>query len=367
MTSHTDFFGCRHPIVCAAMNQVSDAGLAIAVHHAGAFPSLSIPTYFKDDAFDMDAYKRELRVYKEATGSDQLLLSVGSALLLRDAVIRPFLDLGFRHVELFHWASAESSWKCVMDRSRRLADELGVKFIVKISTGHVTDTLDYQTMLLKGPEGAGRSADDSPPLSESFAFCRARLPATNLIVSGGIHGADQVSDYLSRGAVAVAIGSLFAASRESAVSESVKLKSIASGAGDLQSKGGPQAQGLVFQRRRWRQREPHQNAGQRNSKCRRRRGLHGKRRRPHHGDSVRAGDRRQARADPWRMMGAVASLLHTDDQEPDIVEPHRETCPAYFPNTTFSKSVVRAAGLVRIFFSSSPTMWKRPSSDLSVT
>ena len=39
----------------------------------------------------------------------------------------------------------------------------------------------------------------------------------------------------------------------------------------------------------------------------------------------------------------------------------------YLPNTVFSRSVVRAAGLVRIFFSSSPTMWNRPSSDLFVT
>ena len=39
----------------------------------------------------------------------------------------------------------------------------------------------------------------------------------------------------------------------------------------------------------------------------------------------------------------------------------------YLPNTVFSRSVVRAAGLVRIFFSSSPTMKKRPSSALLVT
>lgn len=244
MTTHTEFFGCRHPILCAAMNQVSDAALAIAVHKAGAFPSLSIPNYIKNGAFDLDAYKRELRTYKEATGSDSLLLSIGSTLLLHDAVTRPFLDLGFRHIELFHWASTEPGWESVIDRSRRLADELGVKFVFKISTGHVTEALGYPTMLLKGPEGAGRSADDSPPLSESFEFCRANLPATKLIVSGGIHNSDQVTDYVNRGALAVAIGSLFAASRESAVSESVKLKIIASGAGDLQTKGERKLKGL---------------------------------------------------------------------------------------------------------------------------
>jgi NAD(P)H-dependent flavin oxidoreductase YrpB (nitropropane dioxygenase family) len=245
MTSNQGkFFDCRYPIVCAAMNQVSDAGLAIAVHNAGAFPSLSIPNYIKDNGFDMQAYTSELHAYKEATGSDNLLLSVGSRLLLSDAVIRPFLDLGFRHIELFHWASTEPGWKRVIERSRRLAGEMGVKFVFKISTGHVTETLDYPTVLLKGPEGAGRSADNAPPLPESFEFCRAHLPATNVIVSGGIWHADQVTDYLNHGALAVAVGSLFAASKESSVADSVKAQIIASASSDLQSKGGNNLRGL---------------------------------------------------------------------------------------------------------------------------
>jgi len=39
----------------------------------------------------------------------------------------------------------------------------------------------------------------------------------------------------------------------------------------------------------------------------------------------------------------------------------------YFPNTCFNSSVVLAAGLVRIFFSSSPTMKKSPSRAFVVT
>ncbi len=244
MSNHRELFSCRYPIVCAPMNQVSDVGLAIAVHNAGAFPSLSIPNYIKNGRFDTDAYKRELLVYKEATGSNNLLLSIGSVLLLHDAVILPFLDFGFRHIELFHWSSTEPGWKDVIDRSRRLAGEHGVRFVFKISTGHVTEALNYQTILLKGPEGAGRSTDDSPPLSESFEFCRNNLSSTNVIVSGGIYNSSQVTDFVNRGAIAVAIGSLFAASKESAVSESVKLKIIASSASDLQRKGERNLRGL---------------------------------------------------------------------------------------------------------------------------
>ena len=41
--------------------------------------------------------------------------------------------------------------------------------------------------------------------------------------------------------------------------------------------------------------------------------------------------------------------------------------PRHLPNTSFSRSVARAAGLVRIFFSSSPTTWKSPARALSTT
>jgi NAD(P)H-dependent flavin oxidoreductase YrpB (nitropropane dioxygenase family) len=229
------------------MNQVSDARLAIAVHEAGAFPSLSIPNYVRDGRFDLAGFRKELQAYKDATASDNLLLSVGSSLLLKDAVMRPFLDLGFRHVELFHWASTEPGWPAVLERSRRLAEAFGVRFVFKVSTGHVTKELDYPAIVLRGPEGAGRSAEDAPPLDEAFAFCRRQLPATKLIVSGGIATAAQVRDHLDRGAMAVAIGSLFAAARESSVSDEVKRKIVASTAADLRREGASHLQGLFTQ------------------------------------------------------------------------------------------------------------------------
>ena len=39
-----------------------------------------------------------------------------------------------------------------------------------------------------------------------------------------------------------------------------------------------------------------------------------------------------------------------------LLDDGRLRLPGYLPNTALSRSVVRAAGLVRIFFSSSPTM-----------
>ena len=48
-------------------------------------------------------------------------------------------------------------------------------------------------------------------------------------------------------------------------------------------------------------------------------------------------------------------------------EDRKLTRPDYFPNTLFKRSVVCATGLVLIFCSSCPTMWKRPSKAFVVT
>jgi NAD(P)H-dependent flavin oxidoreductase YrpB (nitropropane dioxygenase family) len=244
MNDHRTYFGCRHPIVCAAMNQVSDARLAIAVQRAGAFPSLSVANYVEGDRFDLKRFEAELSAFQDATGSSALLLSVGSQALLHDAILRPFLDRGFRHFELFHWAAGEPSWPRVRARAGELERCEGAKVLFKISTGHLRADLDYGTIVLKGPEGAGRSADDALPLDEAFVQCRRELPATAVVVSGGIHGPAQLHAYLERGALAAAIGSLFAASVESAVDDSVKRKIVAAGAADLERRGRHGLQGL---------------------------------------------------------------------------------------------------------------------------
>lgn len=243
-SGHRTLFDCEHPIVCAPMNQVSDVGLAVAVHRAGAFPSLSLPNYLRDGQLDLAAYRKDLLDYKHATGSDNLLLSVGSSLLLHDVVTRPFIELGFRHIELFHWAREQADWPAVLRRARTLAERHGVRVLFKISTGHVVPELDYAAIVLKGPEGAGRSADHAPPLDETFARCRETLPGTQIVVSGGIGTAEQVRDYVDAGAAAIAIGSLFAASRESCVADGVKAKIIASSKDDLQVQGANRLRGL---------------------------------------------------------------------------------------------------------------------------
>lgn len=244
MSAVTPLFDSRYPIVCAAMNQVSDATLAIAVERAGAFPSLSLPCYLHGNQFDAQAYRQDLVAYKEATGSHRLLLSVGTPRALNDAVLRPFLELGFRHIELFHAQVQPSDWNELQPKPQRLQDQFDARVLFKVSTGHLRADLPYEHIVLKGPEGAGRSAADSPPLSEAFDDCRRILPAATLVASGGIGTAADVRDYLDRGAAAVAIGSLFAAARESRIADDVKARIVAAEAGDLRAVGPNRSQGL---------------------------------------------------------------------------------------------------------------------------
>lgn len=226
------------------MNQVSDAALAIAVERAGAYPSLSLPSYMSGGRLDVATYRRDLQAYKDATGSPHLLLSVGSPKALTDTVLRPFFDLGFSRLELFHTAVTSEDGPELRARLDRLRSEHGARIVVKVSAGHLRERLPYEHIILKGPEGAGRSADNSPPLDQALAQCRQWLPNTTVVASGGIGTSAQVRQCLDAGAAAVAIGSLFAASRESRVTDEVKAKIIASESSQLQAIGPNRLRGL---------------------------------------------------------------------------------------------------------------------------
>src|SRR4030065_1068833 len=64
---------------------------------------------------------------------------------------------------------------------------------------------------------------------------------------------------------------------------------------------------------------------------------------------------------------SCAGEAQPGDQKDCPQRRHREILSHFPPKTVFRRSVTRAAGFVRIFFSSCPTMKKRPSSDLFVT
>lgn len=226
------------------MNQVSDARLAIAIHEAGAFPSLAVANYIEGSRFNKAEYETALRQFKDATGSDGLLLSVGSSALTYDFVVEPFLEHGFRHFEIFHWDNSRQIWPRILERAAELEQSHGAKILFKVGTDADCADVPYSTVILKGPEGAGRSKEEAVPLSVAFEAFRNRLPNTKVIVSGGISRAEQVRDYVSKGALGVAIGTLFAASAESPIDTAVKQKIVAAHAEDLKTHGTHRLKGM---------------------------------------------------------------------------------------------------------------------------
>ena len=70
------FFPTRWPIMCAVMNRVSDLNLALAVHEAGAMPSLQISRYNDNRTINHDTVNAELAEFVNLAGTSNLVLAV---------------------------------------------------------------------------------------------------------------------------------------------------------------------------------------------------------------------------------------------------------------------------------------------------
>ena len=92
----------------------------------------------------------------------------------------------------------------------------------------------FDGFIIKGPDGAGRSAPgDSNSLDTYFANLKNIAPSVAIIPSGGISTSQQVKQWIDKGATAVGIGSVFAASKESPINQAGKEKMISATSNDL--------------------------------------------------------------------------------------------------------------------------------------
>lgn len=244
MIDYKDIFGCKHPIICLPMNQVSDIDLALAVDEAGVFPSISIFNYFRNGTVDISFYKKELRRFNEKS-NNYLMTSVTPEMFLENSVMSPFLEIGYKHVEIYHNRPIDDDiWKNVSYQSKIMKDKFDTKIIFKIGT---LKQVDSNIVILKGIEGAGRKNLKSRPIKESFFEFRSKFPDLLVIPSGGIYESAQIKHFMDNGALAVGIGSLFAVSKESKISTDVKRKILESTISELTVQGSLNLQGLFFQ------------------------------------------------------------------------------------------------------------------------
>lgn len=242
MIDFKEYFGCKYPIICLPMNQVSDINLALAVQSAGAFPSIPIFNFFKNGHLDKKFYLNELVRFKDNCNSG-LMLSVSPEIFLNEQIMHLFFYLGFRHVKIYHTMNSQNDvWANIQTKIGQYKISYNAMVLQKLRKPILHVITD--TVVLKGAEAAGRKYEDTLPTKENFLLFRNSHPNINLIPSGGIHSSEQVNFYMNNGALAVGIGSLFAISKESKVSPEVKNKILRSTLSDISTRGPLNLQGV---------------------------------------------------------------------------------------------------------------------------
>ena len=237
---HNNILGTTYPLMAAAMNQVSDVNLAIAVRKAGGLPSISIFNYADhDNNVDYSLLEEEISKYINATGDGLLVLS-GDPTVIDIKLIELLQKYSISHIELIpDYEHIKKPWlRSVLADNLLKIQSLGIKIILKVVVYHedirywsVWNNKKVDIICVKGPLGAGRVTTNNIDLVELTK--QATTSGIPVIAVGGISTAEQVSMLLEAGAAAVGIGTLFAASAESCLSTEAKQKLVSASYNDL--------------------------------------------------------------------------------------------------------------------------------------
>ena len=233
----------KYPILMTAMNQVSDLNLALAGHHAGIFPSLSLFNYWKNHRFDLDGLEQDLDKFQKISGSNNLLISLDVDLLLYQKVLDILVGKNFLYIEIVEGLNFQNIPK--IQKIRKDLTHKGLLIFVKEIAPRLI--METDVLILKGNEGAGRFLEDSHSLKELFAYMTNAFPSLSIIPSGGIKTAEDVEYYIDKNACAVGIGSLFAYSAESCVSKNTKNVIVESSWNDITRVKNKNQNGIVFE------------------------------------------------------------------------------------------------------------------------
>ena len=224
------FFPSRYPIMCAVMNQVSDLRLALAVHEAGAMPSL-MSSLMVGHENRVDQLHSALGEFSKLTGHANIVLHLHQVDLKNPKMLKLVKHFQVSHVELFGafdlmGMTTKQEFDYIMQDP---VYSSGLKFLQSISKTIIRvlspiDAANVNAYALKGSDSAGFGGELS--VSELFDQQQQRTPNMPLITYGGVGTPKQVADYIQRGAAAVAVGTLFAATQESCLADSTKQQMI---------------------------------------------------------------------------------------------------------------------------------------------
>ena len=230
-------FQSPYPILEACMNKGSTLELALAVYHAGGYPSLCSWTYNGKS----ELLQRDLDRFVAITGSNRIHISFELDEYDSDTVYQivrshavPTIEIIYGDKNTFRPTKSEADLTEDVIELLTPIKALGTRVFKRIYDPVDQATMDLHLLdgfCIKGAESAGFTS--YTPVREVFLRQRYLTPGAMLIPYGGIGTAEQVREYMDLGAEVVAVGTVLALSVESPMSTETKLAAIQSKSKDL--------------------------------------------------------------------------------------------------------------------------------------
>jgi len=225
------------------MNGGSTLDLALACWDAGIFPSLFCQYHSEEGDNRYSMIEETLKKFKKITGSCDIVLALDEKDLFDIKMINVIKDSKISHIEIFaknikninkYQHLFNIFGKKYEEQLLKILKKLyPIKFIWRITNIPLIEKNFHDIPLhqenfaygLKGSDAAGVNGK-STTMELFLKYKKINTYAATLIPYGGIGTPKQVNEYISAGAIAVSVGTLFASSKESPLSLETKKKMI---------------------------------------------------------------------------------------------------------------------------------------------
>jgi NAD(P)H-dependent flavin oxidoreductase YrpB (nitropropane dioxygenase family) len=248
----------KFPIICSGMNRVSDVNLALAVKQEGCYPSLVAFNHLildpvtKKATNDASKLTEAMATYCEQAGDSEFILGVSSPLLLKwKNAMAAIYKYKPAYVELFDTDGFEAENPSEFYDIIKKLQQNGTKVLVKalsattpLSKKEMCEAIDG--IIVKGSKAAGRVAHAEVNLVDAVKTLREYRDDWVIIAQGGVHDSAGIKELLEAGATAVSMGTIFALSAESTISNETKQKMLEASYADTVRIGEANQNGLLF-------------------------------------------------------------------------------------------------------------------------
>ena len=227
------------------MTGVSHLPLALAVHQAGAMPSLLLTQWQLGQPVRQshDELHDILQEFWKATHSRNLAVAVVEQQLLDPVFLNILAEFAPSHIDFLPAEIGNKNIWYQTDFATALAKLPQTKFMIKAAfQAHQIDLA--HGYCIKGHESGG--VRGTMPVRTLFALQRQLTPHAAGVPYGGVSHPSHVREYLAQGAAGVAVGTLFAACRESCLSEQTKQRMVEASSQDLHRFADTGQQALIL-------------------------------------------------------------------------------------------------------------------------